>query len=145
MKMTAKAIVMTGVLCAAACGLGQPAAARVAQTQTQQPGMSMSSPAPTGKLTRVEDNRKICMVTNRAYDKPQIPVKVDGRTYYGCCDMCKSMLTKDASQRRAVDPVSRKPVDKSKAVIGVAANGGVFYFQNEKNLETYNARMAGGK
>jgi YHS domain-containing protein len=104
--------------------------------------MNMGQPVPEGKATKVEDNKKICMVTNRAYDKEQIPVKVNGKTYYGCCDMCKSMLANNASQRTAVDPVSKKTVDKSQAVIGVTANGGVIYFQNDKDLEAYNVAQS---
>jgi hypothetical protein len=30
-------------------------------------------------------------------------------------------------------------VDKSLAVIGVASNGSVFYFENEQNLEKFNS------
>jgi YHS domain-containing protein len=139
MKTSVKAIALAAALCTVAVWAPQIGA------RTRQSGMNMSAPEPSGKLTKVDDNSKICMVTNRAYDKPQVPVQVDGRTYYGCCEMCKGMLTKDASQRTAIDPVSKKPVDKSKAVIGVGANGGVYYFQNEKDFETYNARMASGK
>jgi YHS domain-containing protein len=104
--------------------------------------MSMAQPVPEGQVTKVEDNKKICMVTNRAYDKPQIPVTVNGKTYYGCCEMCKTTLTNNPNQRTAVDPVSKKKVDKSEAVIGVTANGGVVYFQNDKDLDAYNAKMA---
>jgi YHS domain-containing protein len=143
MKIATKATAMAAILCTAVAWAPQIAASNGARAR--QSGMNMSTPEPSGKLTKVDDNSKICMVTNRAYDKPQIPVQVEGKTYYGCCEMCKGMLTKDATQRTAIDPVSKKPVDKSKAVIGVGANGGVYYFQNEKNLETYNARMAGGK
>ena len=113
-----------------------------AQTGRQRPApMSMGQPVPEGKVTKVSDNTKICMVTNRAYDKPQIPVKVEGKTYYGCCDMCKSMLTNNADQRSAIDPVSKQKVDKSAAVIGVTTNGGVIYFKNDKDLEEYNQKL----
>jgi YHS domain-containing protein len=121
--------------------------ARAAHSSTPQPpqtsamGMSQSS-KPEGKLTKVEDHKKICMVTNKAFDKDQIPVEVEGRTYYGCCEMCKTLLTSNPDKRGAVDPVSNKKVDKSSAVIGVASNGKVLYFENEKNLDTYNSRIA---
>jgi YHS domain-containing protein len=109
--------------------------------QSSAMGMSQSS-KPEGKLTKVEDHKKICMVTNKAFDKDQIPVEVEGRTYYGCCEMCKTLLTSNPDKRGAVDPVSNKKVDKSSAVIGVASNGKVLYFENEKNLDTYNSRIA---
>jgi YHS domain-containing protein len=90
-------------------------------------------------VQRVE-SKKVCMVTNAVFAKDQIPVVVEGRTYYGCCEMCKERLAKDAAARVAVDPVSGKKVDKAKAVIGVTAEGDVVYFENEKNLAEYNAR-----
>src|ERR1700681_4087393 len=131
------------------CGLA--GAARRAQGEVQPKSgesqsstmpMGSKSSKPEGKLTKVEDHKKICMVTNKAFDKDQIPVEVEGRTYYGCCEMCKTLLTSNPDKRGAVDPVSNKKVDKSSAVIGVASNGKVLYFENEKNLDTYNSRIA---
>ena len=81
------------------------------------------------------------MITEAVYEKDQIPVTVDGKTYYGCCDMCKEMLAKDAAKRVATDPVSGKPVDKAEAVIGELPDGKVFFFESEKSLEVY----AGGE
>jgi hypothetical protein len=52
--------------------------------------------------------------------------------------MCKGMLAKDRKRRVAIDPVSKK-IDKAMAVIGVGANKGVLYFENETNLEKYNS------
>ena len=95
-----------------------------------------TAPAP---LTQVE-SKKVCMINERFMDKDQIPVVVDGKTYYGCCEMCKERLAKDASKRSAVDPVSGKTVDKAKAVIGADAEGKVYYFENEANLKKYGAK-----
>lgn len=93
-------------------------------------------------LKKVE-SKFVCMINNQEMDREQIPVEVDGKTYYGCCAMCKERLAKDADSRKAVDPVSGKEVDKAKAVIGADARGDVFYFENEKNLEAYNAKLKG--
>lgn len=79
----------------------------------------------------------ICMVNNAVFDKPQIPVEVNGETYYGCCSMCKTTLEQDASSRQAVDPVSGKTVDKAKAVIGASPDGKVYYFENEENMRKF--------
>lgn len=79
----------------------------------------------------------VCMVNNAAFDKPQIPVEVGGKTYYGCCPMCKERLAKDASARTATDPVSGKSVDKAEAIIGKAPDGSVYYFENEGNMKQY--------
>jgi YHS domain-containing protein len=96
---------------------------------------------PQGRLIKISDVSKVCMVTNHAFDKPQLPIKVKGKTYYGCCEMCKKAITTDHKQRMAVDPISAKKVDKSQAVIGVAANGVVVYFENEEHLSAYNATI----
>ena len=60
--------------------------------------------------------------------KPQIPVDVEGRTYYGCCAMCKEKLNQQPAARIAQDPVTGEDVDKSKAVIVQNAQGKVLYF-----------------
>jgi YHS domain-containing protein len=95
-------------------------------------GVAAASPA----LQRVE-TKKVCMVNNQVFDKDQIPVTVDGKTYYGCCEMCKERLTKDAAMRSAVDPVSGKPVDKATAVIGALPDGKVLYFESETTFGQY--------
>jgi YHS domain-containing protein len=92
---------------------------------------------PTGKLTRVE-TKTVCMINEHAMGKDQIPIEIEGRTYYGCCDMCKKALAADASKREAVDPVSGKKVDKATAVIAAQQDGRVFYFESEANLAKYN-------
>jgi YHS domain-containing protein len=93
---------------------------------------------PKGPLAKV-DPKTVCMVNEMAMGKDQIPVEVDGKTYYGCCEMCKTALAKDAAKRTAVDPISGKDVDKAKAVIGAQEDGRVFYFESEENLNKLNA------
>jgi len=83
--------------------------------------------------------KNVCMINNRSMANEQIPVEIDGKTYYGCCAMCKERLEKDETSRYAIDPVSGKKVDKSKAVIGALPGAAVLYFENETNLKKYNA------
>ncbi len=90
-------------------------------------------------LTRVEAKR-VCMVNNTVFPKDQIPVQVDGKTYFGCCEMCKGKLAEDPSARHATDPVSGKTVDKATAVIGATSDGKVLYFENEKTFATFAKR-----
>lgn len=90
-------------------------------------------------LKKVE-TKYVCMINDQVFDKVQIPVEVEGKTYYGCCAMCKERLAKDPESRKAVDPYSQKEVDKATAVIGADAEGTVQYFENEKNLEEYNKK-----
>jgi YHS domain-containing protein len=90
-------------------------------------------------LVRVEA-RRVCMVNDTLFPKDQIAVEVDGRTYFGCCDMCKGRLANDATARRATDPVSGRPVDKAMAVIGARPDGTVLYFESEHTFEEYAKR-----
>lgn len=92
---------------------------------------------PSGKLSRVE-TKMVCMINEHAMGKEQIPIEIEGRTYYGCCDMCKKALAADAAKRVAVDPVSGKQVDKATAVIAAQEDGRVFYFESEASLAKYN-------
>jgi YHS domain-containing protein len=95
---------------------------------------------PVGALEKVEP-KTVCMINEHAMGKDQIPVEVEGRTYYGCCEMCKKALAQDASKRVAVDPVSGKQVDKATAVIAAQEDGRVFYFENDANLAKWNEKV----
>ena len=81
------------------------------------PGTAWAEP-----LTRVEAKR-VCMVNDTVFPRDQIPVEVEGKVYFGCCEMCKGRLAKDQAIRMSVDPISGKPVDKATAVIGADAEG----------------------
>ena len=96
--------------------------------------------APAPAVVKVADRSLVCMVNDQDMGKTQIPVVVEGKTYYGCCAMCKERLAKDANARTGVDPVSGKSVDKAKAVIGKRPDGTVVYFETEANLKKYAAR-----
>jgi len=89
-----------------------------------------------GELRKVE-TKYVCMVNNEVMGKPQIPVKVGDKTYYGCCETCAGTLKKDRKARFAIDPVSSKEVDKAKAVIGAKPNGEVLYFESEKTFQSF--------
>ncbi|WP_461528475.1 hypothetical protein [Prosthecobacter sp.] len=93
--------------------------------------------AETGSQLKKVEPQYVCMINNKLFDKVQIPVKVAGKTYYGCCPMCKAKLEKSVQARTATDPVSKKSVDKATAVIGAKADGTVFYFESEKNMKLF--------
>jgi YHS domain-containing protein len=84
------------------------------------------------------DSNHVCMITDQEFAREQIPVQVEGKTYYGCCEMCKAKLNNNPESRVATDPVSGNEVDKAEAVIGAAPDGKVFYFESEENLVQYN-------
>ena len=86
---------------------------------------------------KIVKNENVCMVTEAYFNKPQIPVKVGGKTYYGCCDNCKETLSEDKTARTATDPLTKKSVDKATAIIAANDAGDVMYFANKKNFEKY--------
>lgn len=95
-----------------------------------------ASSAQADSLERVEAKR-VCMVNDTVFPRDQIPVDVDGKTYFGCCEMCKGRLAKDAAVRSATDPVSGRAVDKATAVIGAGADGRVLYFESEETFSKF--------
>ena len=130
----------TTVAATAAMVLASALGLWAAQTAKRQPAVSATRTAPSAAVQKVADRSLVCMVNDMDMGKAQIPVTVEGRTYYGCCAMCKERLTKDAAVRSAIDPVSGKSVDKAKAVLGKRPDGSVLYFESEKNLREYAAR-----
>jgi len=55
----------------------------------QNPGDAQARPNSNQALKQVEP-QYVCMVTNKLYDKAQIPVVIENKTYYGCCQMCEA-------------------------------------------------------
>ncbi len=90
----------------------------------------------TPSLSEVE-SKYVCMINDQIYNKEQIPVEVEGKTYYGCCKMCEAKLKSDPNSRESIDPVSNKKVDKALSVIGATQDGNVYYFENETNLKEF--------
>ncbi len=87
-------------------------------------------------ITPVEP-QYVCMLNNHSYDKEQIPIEIEGKTYYGCCSMCEGQLRADPSTRSAIDPVSGNKVDKATSVIGSEPDGKVYYFENQENMSQF--------
>ncbi|HSC35701.1 MAG TPA: hypothetical protein VLG45_10545 [Thermodesulfobacteriota bacterium] len=107
------------------------------QARAQNQGSDTSAQGNSPQPLKQVESKYVCMVTNQLYDKEQIPVAVEGKMYYGCCQMCEAKLKEDPSSRMATDPVSGKEVDKSTAVIGAAPDGKVYYFENTEDLKAF--------
>jgi len=99
----------------------------------------LTGPAAAEPIERV-DAKRVCMVNNSVFPKDQIPVEVNGKTYFGCCEMCKGRLASDAGARTATDPVSGKTVDKATAVIGATPDGKVLYFESDTTYTQFKNR-----
>jgi len=91
----------------------------------------------TSKSLTKADPQYICMINNELFNKKQIPVNVNGKIYYGCCEMCEETLRNKPESRIAIDPVSGNEVDKATAIIGSDAEGKAYYFENENNFNKY--------
>lgn len=107
-----------------------PVAAAAAPAET--PAAEEQAPA-----LAVVPNHEVCMVNDRFFARQQIPVEVEGKTYYGCCAACKDRLAQDRTVRYATDPVSGEEVDKATAVIAAAADDTVLYFASEESFRKY--------
>jgi YHS domain-containing protein len=74
--------------------------------------------------------------------KPGIPIQHEGKTYYGCCEMCKAKIASAPDKyTRAVDPVSGQKVDKAAAWI-YSLDGDAFYFGSEANRKAFGSNPA---
>lgn len=109
----------------------------LASLPTAAQAADAANSSPVQKEWQKVENSKVCMVTDMVFPRDQIPVKVSGKTYYGCCENCKERLGKDESVRFAIDPISKKKVDKAKAVIAAGADGSVVYFENDANFKKF--------
>jgi YHS domain-containing protein len=120
------------------------AAAALSTTLSAAPQGQSDQPKGQG-LVQVEA-KYVCMINNQRFNKEQIPVAVGNRTYYGCCEMCKTALRNDPRSRMAIDPVSKKKVDKATAIIGVDSDDTAYYFENAENLKQFKSgSSASGK
>lgn len=134
-----RALVVLGLMLAACSTPRQPAPP--ATTSGVSTGLPAYQPFAAMTLTRVEP-KKVCMINEKVFVNDQIAISVGGKTYYGCCEMCKTALAEDASKRTATDPVSGRSVDKADAVIGADAQGSVYYFESEANLRAFRPRVS---
>ena len=88
---------------------------------------------------KLVDPSIVCMVNDAVMGKAQIPVKHDGKTYYGCCEGCVEKIKTMRSARYAADPVTGRAVDKAKAVILEGPAGEALYFESLDTAGKYDA------
>jgi YHS domain-containing protein len=82
----------------------------------------------------------VCMVNDAFMGVKQIPVEAEGKTYYGCCQMCVTKIKENQDNvRYGIDPYTHERVDKSEAFITLKPGQGkeVFYFASESNMKAY--------
>jgi YHS domain-containing protein len=86
----------------------------------------------------------VCMVNDRIMGKPQIPVPVGGKTYYGCCQGCVKSLQSDPSVRFTKDLLTGSEVDKASAFIVEGPSGEALYFESRQTAQDFLAPTAIG-
>jgi len=87
----------------------------------------------------VDKKEYVCMMQDMVLGKAGIPIQFAGKTYYGCCEMCKEKIKNEPQKyTRATDLVSRKPVDKSESFI-YSVDGTAYYFASDANRQTFAA------
>ncbi|MCC6503740.1 MAG: hypothetical protein IT362_11495 [Deltaproteobacteria bacterium] len=89
------------------------------------------------------ETSQVCMVNDTYMNKPQIPVTVEGKTYYGCCEGCVGRLKGDRSVRFSKDPVTGQEVDKAAAYITMQPDGTVLYFKSMETAKKYESQAGG--
>jgi hypothetical protein len=81
----------------------------------------------------------VCFVNNKFMGIDQIPVEVEGKTYYGCCPDCVKKIKTIREVRYALDPLTGKEVDKALAyiVLSPSGNNDILYFESELSYKKY--------
>jgi YHS domain-containing protein len=83
----------------------------------------------------IVSNEKVCMVNDRYMYVKQLPVEVNGITYYGCCENCVEKIQQNIGDvRYAKDPINGDRVDKANAIIVQNKKDGVVYYFGTKDL-----------
>jgi len=90
-----------------------------------------------GANGNIDKREYVCMMQDMVLTKPGIAIEYEGKTYYGCCDMCKDKI-KNQPQKytRATDAVSGNQVDKATAFI-YGLDGDAYYFTSEANRKAF--------
>lgn len=117
--------------------VGAVACSRSTDAPPPSPPPSVETTSLPAGLQRVGDRSLVCMVNDQFMGRPQIPVQVEARTYYGCCPACKDKLEQQPGVRTARDPVTGETVDKATAVIVQDPQGKVLYFASEETLRRF--------
>ncbi|GFD80140.1 hypothetical protein KUL118_30020 [Tenacibaculum sp. KUL118] len=111
------------------------AALSVSETKPIQ----MNSVVVSQTTYEIVPNDKVCMVNDRYMGVEQIPIDVEGITYYGCCQGCVEKLQKNIDNVRfGSNPIDDTKIDKANAVIVQdKSKGNVFYFASKEDAQNF--------
>lgn len=94
-----------------------------------------------GVEVKAQKHKDVCMVTDNVGLMKMIPVKVEGKTYYGCCQGCVGKLKNNRSYRYTTDPVTGNEIDKAKAFIVADKAKKALYFESKETAERFFASL----
>lgn len=95
----------------------------------------------SGVEIKAQQHKDVCMVTNNVGLMKMIPVKVEGKTYYGCCQGCVGKLKNNRAYRYTTDPVTGREIDKAKAFIVADKAKKALYFESKETAEKFFASL----
>jgi len=140
MRILDKLLLLTGMLLGiSSC---QPQHSKIADTATEATAAVPKSDKANSAYNKGDSvpSHLVCMVNDTFMGTPQLEVRYQNKTYYGCCQMCQERIPKDSVVRYAKDPHTLEPVDKADAYIVLIGNQGeVAYFKNEASYQQFKA------
>lgn len=106
---------------------------------TKTKPIQMNSTVASQTTYEIVPNDKVCMVNDRFMGVEQIPIDVEGTTYYGCCQGCVDKLQKNIDNVRfGSNPINDVKVDKANAVIVQdKSKGSVYYFASKQDAQSF--------
>lgn len=100
-----------------------------------------AAPAGAAPTVAIPERSRVCMMQDTVMAAPAIPLQHGGRTYYGCCEMCKKRIEDDPGRyTTARDPLSGVVVDKATALL-LSVDGRVLYFESETSRSGFLTRL----
>lgn len=95
----------------------------------------------SGPAVSVPERTRVCMVQDTVMTVPAVPLERDGKTYYGCCPMCKGKIAAEPKRYTlARDPLTGATVDKATAEL-LSVDGRVLYFESDASRKRFVERL----
>ena len=102
-------------------------------------GVTRAAAAPP--TVSVPERTRVCMMQDTVMAGPAVPLTHNGKSYFGCCEMCKAKIAAEPERYTlARDPVTRAVVDKATAAL-LSVDGRVLYFESESTRARYTERL----
>lgn len=99
--------------------------------------------AAVGPVVVVPERTRVCMMQDTVMTVPAIPLARGGKTYFGCCEMCKAKIAAEPERyTKARDPMTGAVVDKATAEL-LSVDGRVLYFESAASRDRFVRTLPG--